>query len=426
MIVVGAGPAGVTASIRMAREGLKVLLIERAEVPGQKNMFGGMMPYCPALEQVVPNFYEVAPIERYVTRRGLHVLSEGDLTAIWFESKSFEGPPHNGYTLFRPLFDKWYAKQAERVGARLVTSLTVREPLMQGRSVRGVRVEGGGEIFAPCVLACDGILSLLSKSAGLYRKKILPEDMALGVKVLLYLGEKHIDERFNLLGGRGCTMEFVGCTEGVRGGGFIYTQQETLSVGLVLHLDSLKRSGRTPYGLLESFLSNEYVRRFVRGGRIIEYSAHLLSEGGIRMVPKLFTDGMLVAGDAASLCYTNGLTQEGMNLAVTSGLLAAETVIEAHSRGDFSSRSLRAYEHRLRESFVLKDMETFKGLSRLMHNDRLFTVYPKIVSSVMREMFRSDGKQKMKPVRVVMRSLLKDLSIKEGISDIVQIGRSIL
>jgi electron transfer flavoprotein-quinone oxidoreductase len=106
VIVVGAGPAGVTASARMAREGLRVLLLERAQIPGQKNMFGGMMPYCPALEEVVPRFYEVAPIERVVTRRTLSFLSEADLTMICFESRSFEVPPQNGYTLFRPLFDR--------------------------------------------------------------------------------------------------------------------------------------------------------------------------------------------------------------------------------------------------------------------------------------------------------------------------------
>jgi electron transfer flavoprotein-quinone oxidoreductase len=109
------------------------------------------------------------------------------------------------------------------MGTKLITSSTVREPIIRGGSVRGVRLDGGKELFAPCVLACDGILSFLSKKAGLYRKGVEAEDMALGVKVLMHLGEERIDERFNLVRGQGCTMEFVGCTEGVRGGGFIYT-----------------------------------------------------------------------------------------------------------------------------------------------------------------------------------------------------------
>jgi len=128
----------------------------------------------------------------------------------------------------------------------------------------------------------------------------------------------------------------------------------------------------------------------------MEYSAHLLPEGGYRMVPRLFTDGMIVIGDAAALCYTNGLTQEGMNLAITSGFLAAATVIEAFDKGDFSGRQLSGYERRLQESFVLKDMKTFKRTTDLMHSDRLFSVYPGLVGTIMEQIFRSDGKPRKK------------------------------
>ena len=138
---------------------------------------------------------------------------------------------------------------------------------------------------------------------------------------------------------QGVTQEFLGCTEGIRGGGFIYTQMETLSVGLVFHLDSLKARGIAPYDLFDRFLAREPVKKLLKGARLVEYSAHVLPEGGYDAVPQLSTDGLLLAGDAAGLCYTNGLNQEGMNLAITSGFLAAETVLDAFRTGDFSEKA---------------------------------------------------------------------------------------
>ena len=61
----------------------------------------------------------------------------------------------------------------------------------------------------------------------------------------------------------------------------------------------------------------------------LEYSAHLIPEGGYNAIPPVYTDGLMVAGDAAGLCYTNGINLEGINLAMTSGVLAAETAIKA-------------------------------------------------------------------------------------------------
>ena len=118
---------------------------------------------------------------------------------------------------------------------------------------------------------------------------------------------------------------------------FIYTQTETLSVGLVFHLDALKESGKAPYDLFQRFIASEPVKKILKGAELMEYSAHVLPEGGYKLVPKLYGDGILLAGDAGALCYTNGLNQEGMNLAITSGVYAGRAVREAHDKGDFSS-----------------------------------------------------------------------------------------
>jgi len=225
---------------------------------------------------------------------------------------------------------------------------------------------------------------------------------------------------------QGATQEFLGCTDGIRGGGFIYTQTETLSVGVVFHLDSLKRQGSTVHAAFQRFLASDAVHKILRGARLLEYSAHLLPESRIRTLPPLFGEGVLLAGDAAGLCYTNGLNQEGMNLAITSGFHAAETAVQAHQTGDFAAGQLARYESRLRESFILKDLKTFDAAISLMEKDRLFTVYPKLIGSIMEQVYRSDGKPKQSLGRIGWSAALESLTVRQLICDLIQGGRSLL
>ena len=152
--VVGAGPAGTTAALRMAQKGLKVILIERGDEPGSKNMFGGMLPYSPVVDDLLPDFWQSAPWERHVVKRVLTILSENSATSLAFNSRNFDNPPYNGYTLFRPIFDKWYAERAQAAGAYLLTGCLVEDLLLSGRGISGVKVgRVDGEIRAPVVAA---------------------------------------------------------------------------------------------------------------------------------------------------------------------------------------------------------------------------------------------------------------------------------
>lgn len=425
-VVVGGGPAGSTAALRMAQKGMAVLLIERGQAPGSKNMFGGMLPYCPVVEELIPRFWDEAPWERKVVKRNLSVLSGTSITSLAFESDNFDNQSHSGFTLFRPIFDKWYGEEARKAGADLLTSCLAEDLLWTGNMVSGVKIgRNGGDIPAPVTIACDGVLSILGKKAGLSHHP-KPSDMALGVKALFRLGEEEINDRFGLVRRQGATHEFLGCTEGVRGGGFIYTQTETVSVGLVFHLDSLRQRRIAPYDLLERFLSLGPVRRILKGAELLEYSAHVLPEGGYRAVPEVFTHGMLLAGDAAGLCYTNGLNQEGMNLAMASGLLAGDAAVEAHEKGDFSAKQLSGYRNRLEESFVLRDMKTFAKSVDFIHNERLFSVYPDLIGNIMEQVYRSDGKPRKKIGRLGWDAIKAALPVRQVITDVIKGGRSLL
>lgn len=426
VIVVGAGPAGTTAALRMAQKGLNVILLERGHLPGAKNMFGGMLPHSPILEELVPGFRQEAPLERHVVKRTLTGLSETTATSLVFESKNFDTPPYSGYTLYRPIFDRWYAQKAREAGVDLFTDCLVEDLIVKNNSIIGAKVaREDGDIEAPVTVVCDGVLSLLARKAGLHESP-KPSEMGLGVKALFRLNEETINERFGLARDQGCSQEFIGCTEGIRGGGFIYTQMETLSAGLVLHLDSLQRSGLAPCDLFERFLSYDAIKRLLKDARLVEYSAHLIYEGGYAHIPRLFSDGLLLAGDSAGLCYTNGLNLEGMNLAIASGFHAADTVMDAFQAGDFSARQLSQYQSRLKNSFVLRDMKTFEKSAAFMQTDRLFSTYPKLIGRILEQVFQSDGNPRKKIGRLGWDAARECVNAGDLIADLIRGGRSLL
>src|SRR3984893_17935984 len=180
-IVVGAGPAGSSAALAVARAGLRVALIERGEYAGAKNVSGAAL-YAPGLlAELLPNYWEEAPVERYLTRRVLTFLSQESALAIDFRTNHFAQPPYNGFTLLRPKFDRWLAGKAEAAGALLITSTVVDDLLYQGDQVIGVQCRReDGKLYAPVVIAADGANSFLAKQAGL-QHELHADEMTLGV-----------------------------------------------------------------------------------------------------------------------------------------------------------------------------------------------------------------------------------------------------
>jgi electron transfer flavoprotein-quinone oxidoreductase len=144
------------------------------------------------------------------------------------------------------------------------------------------------------------------------------------------------------------------------------------------------------------------------------------------MTPRLAAAGLLVAGDAAGFCYTNGLITEGMNLAMTSGLIAAQVGAEALAAGDVSQARLESYAKQLRRSFVLRDLKTFRNAIGFMHHDRLFSDYPQVVSALMEGVYRSDGVPKRRIARLGLQAVKGRLPLRRLIADTVEVGRSYL
>ena len=426
VIIVGAGPAGSMAALKLARDGLNVCLLERGSHPGAKNMFGGLLHNTPALNEMVPSFWEKAPLQRHVYKKVLAFMTPESAVSLTFENENFDQPPYNGYTVLRPVFDSWLADEAVKAGALLLCDCTAEDLIVKDGQVVGVTVRGReGELRSNIVIAADGVLSFLAKKAGL-RGDFRPGDMGVGVKLLLGLPEATINERFHLVRDQGADISFLGIPEGIRGGSFLYTNRESVSVGMVIHLDSLRKSGKAPYELLEDLLRHPQLIKLVKGAVPLEYSAHLVPEGGIKAVPRVYTDGMMVVGDAAGLCYTNGINLEGINLAMTSGALAAETAVKAIEAHDYSASMLSLYKKKLDETFVMKDMKKYKNSVDMMHIDRLYKTYPQVLAGIMEKVYKVDGTPRTKLLRLARREALNEIGLKDFITDGIKIGRALL
>jgi electron transfer flavoprotein-quinone oxidoreductase len=425
-IVIGAGPAGSSAALTMARAGLDVALVERGTFPGEKNMFGGVLHRMPALEKVFPDFWDRAPLERHIIKKGVTFMTGDSSFSTTIEAGNFDKPPYNGYTVFRPSFDRWLAEEAVAAGATLITRATVDDVVRKDGRISGVSIVGrSGQLHAPVVVAADGVLSFTAHKAGLRRPTFDPAQMAVGVKALIDMPREMINERFGLVRDQGFANEFVGCTEGVRGGGFLYTNYDSLSLGLVFHLASLRVSGKSPCDLLNAFAEQPQVAKMIRGGVFREYSAHLIPEGGYDMIPELVGDGILVAGDAAAFCNATGLNLEGINLASHSGVVAGEAVVAAHLSGDFSRHGLSIYKKLLEESYVIKDLKQARRAPHMLHNNRIYQEYPELMCSFMENVYKIEGTPKANLTKLFLKSAREKVGLGNLMADGFSAWRSL-
>ena len=386
-VVVGAGPAGAAAALELARAGRNVVLVERGAYPGAKNVYGGVV-YGRILDEVVPQWWTEAPVQRWVTRRSTMVMTPTQALTVDYRTSAWDHPPYNGMTIYRGDFDTWLADKAVAAGAQLVTS-TVVTGLLRDASGRitGVRTDRpGGDIHAKVVIACDGVNSFLAKEAGLL-PRTSPEHTTLGVKEILALPREIIDERFGLVGDQGLDIEMLGCTSGIPGGGFLYTNLDTVSVGVVVGLTGLAAAKTRPEELIARVKTHPGIAPYLRGAELKEYSAHLIPEGGYRAMPRLAIDGMLVAGDAASMCLAAGLWLEGVNFAIGAGLAAGQTAAEAIAAGDTSARGLAGYRRRMEASFVLADHKRYRNAADIVLADRMQREYPGLICDFVEQVF---------------------------------------
>lgn len=412
VIVVGAGPAGVSAAITIARGGKKVVLIERAPFAGAKNMYGGVI-YTHAAKEIFPN-YEEAPIERFVNSHNYVLLSEEESTEIKYKNFDTE---HNSFVAIRAKWDKWCVEQAMKEGVYFAPNTLVKELLLKDNKVIGIKTDIE-DYFADIVIIADGVNSLLAKQIGL-RKKYKPKNMVLGVKEVIKLKPEIIEQRFGLNKDSGCAMELVGGPlEGLFAMGIIYTNKDSIAIGVGVLLEDLKKKKVKPYELLEKFKHHKFVQELIKDGEIVEYSAHLIPEGGYNNLPKLYTNGAMIVGDAAGL--VNNVHFEGTNLAMLSGKFAGETALQAIDKKDFSSNQLCLYKKKLLNSFILKDLKTYRNIVGTLatRTNSFLNYYPQKINEFFSIFTKADGIEK----KCKFQKFTKDFFTKRSLAELFKDG----
>jgi len=405
---VGAGPAGSAAALSLARKGVNVLMLEKSKIPGERNMTGGVLygdfPDELGLISLVPDFESTAPLERQMLSHEVVVLGPTDPAkgeAHYYRLSKTSLPAKLGlfnlsfdtghdYSVLRRPFDRWFANLAVAEGAMLSTSTTVEGLIKEGGSVVGVRTTKE-ELRAKLVIDCSGVTSCLVEEAGL-RGRLTPRQLYQGLKRVYKLDADAIEKRFRVAPGKGRAIFFLGeFMHGIGGGAFLYTNKDTVSVGLVVSMESLIRATTERFNdvgklldVQDEFEAHPMVAELIGDAQVVEYAAHNIPKGHKSILKTPYTDGYIVTGDALGSFVKVGPMIDGMRRAITSGMLAARAYIEASSSGSFRARNLSRYKDLLlpiyedvgksgRDSFISESSFTYHMLPRLIFGTRLIS-----------------------------------------------------
>ncbi len=401
VIIVGAGPAGSAAAITLAKEGHDVLMLEKAKVPGHRNMTGGILfgGYLPgySIMDIVPEFEAEAPLERKIVAHELYALQKpvakngkveyrilkmdknSIATKLGFTMLDIN--TGHDYTVLRARFDKWFARKAVELGAMLATGKSVEELLWRDNKVAGV-ISEGEDLYANVVIDCSGVTSHLPTQAGL-RDKLKPEQVYHGVKHVYKLEPNLIEEKFNAGGGFKAIYLLGDFMHSVIGGGFIYPNRDTVSIGIVAGLDSLITASISlptelgkPLDIVEEMENHPFVSQYIQGGNLVEYSAHNIPKGYKTMLKTPYANGFLVAGDALGSFVKIGALIDGMRRAIATGIMAARTYIHARKNNDFSANTLSVYKEMLKP--IYEDINKSEKNSKLLEKPLFYKTLPNI------------------------------------------------
>lgn len=371
VLIVGGGPAGLSAALRLAQlqkqQGgapLTITVLEKAREAGGHMLSGAVLDPS-ALKQLIPDFKEKgAPLASEVREEHVYFLTKTGKIPFPITPPPLQN--HGNYIISLNRFTKWMAGLVETEGVDMFAGFPASEILYEGNRVAGVRTrdqgidkhgakkstfEPGVEIKARVTILCDGVRGNLTKA--LVRRLALdegrqPQLYALGIKELWELPKDRIAP--------GTVIHSMGYPLKMEefGGGFLYAMPDGLvSVGFVTGLD-YRDPMFDPHVTFQHFKQHPAFASILQGGQMVRYGAKALPEGGWHTIPRVYADGVLIAGDAGG--FLNSMRLKGIHLAMRTGMLAAESAFDAVRANDVSATRLRTYEERINASEVRREL----------------------------------------------------------------------
>jgi electron-transferring-flavoprotein dehydrogenase len=371
VLIVGGGPAGMSAALRLAQvqkekggEPLAIAVLDKARETGAHMLSGAVLDPS-ALQDLVPDFAaKRAPLAAEVRRDDVYFLTRGSKLKFPITPRPLRN--HGNYVISLNRFVKWLAGLVEAEGVDIFTGFSAAELLYDAAGVVGVRTgdrgiakngeikptfEPGVDVRAKVTILADGVRGKMTNA--LVRRLALdegrsPQLYAIGIKELWEIPDDRVPPGtvIHTMGYPLRTEEF--------GGGFIYGMPDRVaSVGFVCGLD-YRDPMFDPHVRFQHFKRHPLVASLIGGGQMVRYGAKALPEGGWHAVPRVYADGVLIAGDAAG--FLNSIRLKGIHLAMRTGMLAAETAFDAIRAGDVSAARLKTYADRIDASAVRREL----------------------------------------------------------------------
>lgn len=382
VLIVGGGAAGLSAALHLQNliaqhnedvaNGKKqgaaipdqmIAVLEKASEPGAHSLSGAVLNPV-ALRELVPQFQEQGcPIESKVTHDAVYYLGKTSKFKMPITPPPFQN--EGNFIISLSKFNRWLGQQCEARGINIFPGFAAVEAIYENGRVAGVRTGDKGRDkdgtrksnFEPGLILKSKVTIFAEGTRGSLFQKVAaklglmegrnPDVYELGVKEVIQCRPGTIEP--------GHVIHTMGypLTKGI-GGTFLYTlPNDQIVLGLVGYLDTTDPLF-DPHRLLQQLKTHPFVYSMIEGGKVLAYGGKTLPAGGWYSMPKLYHDGMLVIGDSASMVDVKKL--KGIHLAMKSGMLAAETALDAIQKNDFSAETLRGYEAKVEASFIKTEL----------------------------------------------------------------------
>jgi len=374
VIVVGAGPGGATAAKTAADAGLKVLMLERARTPGDKNMSGAVL-FRKSTEETFPNFMESPAVKGmpYFTGIGIQALVDNDDKNYGIIINTGVEPFHDMVNVFRPEIDAWIADQAVKAGVELRTA-TVQDVIIEDDTCRGVVLDHGERIEAPLVIGCDGMHSTVGKKSGLTHFDA--EKITLAIKYIYRLpgdrqreiaGITHdVEEDTDKYSWGTDPVQFFG--EPVVGASHVvaYPARDLIAITTYEALDQEMKNHSNIHQRQRWYLNTPKIQQWTKDAEFIQFDVHCLAFASPVGYSDTYMNGLMLVGDAAGMAHP--VDSWGANAAQKTGRAAGKVAVLAKQRGDYTTKTLCEYEKAWRGTYVGEDEGTGMRMGRWMRD----------------------------------------------------------
>jgi len=375
VLIIGGGPSGLATAIRLAdllkhhKLQRRIVLVDKGNAIGSHILSGAVIKTS-VFKQLLPEVdFKDIPFDAKVKRDAVMLMSKTGKIKIPFPVPFMRNK--GNYLASLATISRFLAKIAEEKGVEIYSGFSVNEILYENGKVAGAKTiatgvdamgnpmenfQAGTAVYADLVVFAESTRGTLSKQ--LIAKYSLDKNSnkqmySLGCKELWHIPEGRIQAgtAYNCMGYPLNRHEF--------GGGFIYgLNDNTLALGLVVGLDYEDPTFDVHHAF-QVWKTHPFISALLQGGKLLEYGAKTLPEGGFYAIPQVYTDHALIVGDSAGFLAMPAL--KGIHLAMESGMLAAETAIKALSTNDFSEASLRHYDEMLKKSRIYKELYPFRN-----------------------------------------------------------------